>query len=554
MTANAVKLRRFHGGLHLPPNKHQSTRLPIAPAPVPKRLILPLQQHIGEPAEVLVQVGERVRKGQVIARASGYVSVPVHASSSGTVTEIGDHPVLHPSGLSAPCVVIDTDGKDEWTELPEPTPDYTALDPSALRNRVRDAGIVGLGGAGFPSFIKLNPGAGKAVDTLVLNGAECEPYISCDDMLMRERPEQVIRGAQIMRHALHAARCLIGIEDNKPEACAALRQALEQIDDPLIDVVVVPTIYPTGGEKQLIRILTGKEVPSNGLPLDIGVVCHNVATAATVYAALHEAKPLISRVVTVTGGGVAEPRNLEVRIGTPVRELIEYCGGYTDVKRLVLGGPMMGFTLLSDEVPITKTGNCVLAATAQESPEPPPPMPCIRCGSCAEVCPAQLLPQQLYWHSRSKEFDKVQDYHLFDCIECGCCAYVCPSHIPLVQYYRFAKTEIWAQEREKRKAEQARRRHEFHTARLEREKAEREARMRKKKAALKKDDGADDGRKAAIDAAMKRVREKQAKGDAEPRNTDNLTEDQRKKIAEVDERRRRAAQAGETAPMDNDNG
>ncbi|MEJ2382747.1 MAG: electron transport complex subunit RsxC [Gammaproteobacteria bacterium] len=554
MTANAVILRRFHGGLHLPSNKHQSTGLHIARAPVPKRLILPLQQHIGEPAEALVEVGERVLKGQVVARASGYVSVPVHASSSGTVAEIGDHPVPHPSGLSAPCIVIDTDGEDEWTQLPEPTPDYTALDPSALRNRVRDAGIVGLGGAGFPSFIKLNPGAGKAVDTLVLNGAECEPYISCDDMLMREHPEQIIRGAQIMRHALHAGRCLIGIEDNKPEAAAALREALKQIDDPTINVVVVPTIYPTGGEKQLIRVLTGKEVPSNGLPLDIGVVCHNVATAAAVYAALHEATPLISRIVTVTGGGVGEPRNLEVRIGTPVRELIEYCGGYTDVKRLVLGGPMMGFTLLSDDVPITKTSNCILAATLKESPEPPPPMPCIRCGSCAEVCPAQLLPQQLYWHSRSKEFDKVQDYHLFDCIECGCCAYVCPSHIPLVHYYRFAKTEIWAQEREKRKAEQARRRHEFHTARLEREKAEREARMRKKKAALKKDDGADDSKKAAIDAAMQRVREKQAKASAEPRNTDSLTEDQRRKIAEVDERRRRGAQAGEAAPVDNDNG
>jgi electron transport complex protein RnfC len=545
MTAKPYRLWHFNGGLHLPAHKAESTRLPIAAAKLSKRLVLPLQQHIGIPAEPVVEVGDAVLKGQMIARATEYVSVPIHAPSSGVVVGIRDELIPHPSGLAAPCIVIETDGKDEWVDLPEPR-DYRELDPSALRNRIREAGIVGLGGAGFPTFIKLNPGTHKVVDTLVLNAAECEPYITCDDMLMRERPEQIIRGAQIMAHALHAHECIIGIEDNKPQAYEALLGALGGIDDDRIHVVRVPTIYPTGGEKQLIKILIGKEVPSNGLPLDVGVVCHNVATAAAVDDALQHSQPLISRIVTITGGGVKEPRNLEVLIGTPIRDLTEECGGYADdAKRLIMGGPMMGFTLSTDLLPVIKTTNCILVANTSEAPDPPPAMPCIRCGACSEVCPAQLLPQQLYWHSRAKEFDKVQDYNLFDCIECGCCAYVCPSHIPLVQYYRYAKTEIWAQEREKQKSDLARRRHEFHVARLEREKTEREERMRQKKAALKKTAGTEateDPKKAAIQAALERARAKQAGAAAEPRNVDNLTDAQKQQIEEVDRRRARPDQ------------
>lgn len=519
MTAYEPHLRRFHGGLRLDPRKGQSTNRPLARIPLPDRLILPLQQHIGDPAEPLVEIGDPVKKGQMIARAAGYVSVPVHASSSGTVTDIGDFPVPHPSGLTAPCIVIDTDGGDEWVEQVGHPLDYRKMDPSALRNRIREAGIVGLGGAGFPSFIKLNPGAHPHIDYLILNGAECEPYISCDDMLMRERPQEIIRGLQIMRHALRAAECIIGIEDNKLEAYTALAEAIRQENDPSIHVVHVPTMYPAGGEKQLIQVLTGREVPSNGLPLDIGAVCHNVATAAAVYDALLDSRPLISRIVTVTGGGVAQPRNMEVPFGTSIRELIEHCGGYTDkVHRLIIGGPMMGFTLGSDDAPVTKTTNCVLAADATEAPDPKPALPCIRCGACAEACPASLLPQQLYWYAHSKDFDKVQDYHLFDCIECGCCAYVCPSHIPLVQYFRFAKTEIWAQERDKQKADLARRRHEFHLERLEREKREREQRSRKKKAALKDETqtDSDQRKKEAIEAAVKRAQAKKAGTQARP--------------------------------------
>ena len=514
MKIDPDNLHRFDGGLRLAGQKQASLDRPLAKVPLPTRLYLPVQQHIGTAAEPCVETGDTVRKGQVLAFADGYVSVPLHAPTSGTIVEISDHPVPHPSGLAAPCIVLEPDGEERWLDRPAPDPDYRSLNPSALRNRVREAGIVGLGGAGFPSFIKLNPGTRRKVELLVLNGAECEPHITCDDALMRARPEEVIEGAEIMRHALAAEGCVIGIEDNKPEAIAALKRALAAHPDTAIQVVAVPSRYPAGGEKQLIQVLTGQEVPSHGLPLDIGIVCHNVATAAAVYRALSHAEPFTGRIVTVTGAGVREPRNVEVTIGTPFRDVIEFCGGYSDdVKRLIMGGPMMGFTLDSDQVPVIKTTNCILVAGHAEAADPLPALPCIRCGACVDVCPARLLPQQLYWYSKARDFDKTQDYHLFDCIECGCCAHVCPSHIPLVQYFRFAKTEIWSQEREKRKADHARLRHEFHLQRLEREKREREARMKKKKQALKSNADADpaaDPKKAAIEAALARVKAKQA--------------------------------------------
>ncbi|HEY9148543.1 MAG TPA: electron transport complex subunit RsxC [Gammaproteobacteria bacterium] len=530
------QLHDFPGGLHLPGHKALSTGQPIARAPIPKRLLIPLQQHIGSPAKALVAVGDKVLTGQMLARPEGYVSAPVHASSSGTVVAIEEHPVPHPSGLSAPCFVIETDGEDRWVER-ECHPDYTNLEPSELRNIIRDAGIVGLGGAGFPAFIKLNPGARTEIDTLILNGAECEPYISCDDMLMREHPDQVILGARIMRHALHARQCLIGIEDNKPETIAAVRAALQHLDEKGIEVVVVPTRYPTGGEKQLIRVLTGKEVPSQGLPIDIGIVCHNVATAASIYRAVELGEPLISRIVTVTGHAAARPQNLHVRIGTPIRDVVQAAGGSTNtLHELIMGGPMMGFALEGESLPTTKTTNCLLLATEEDIPPRGAVNPCIRCGECAQVCPALLLPQQLYWHARAKDFDKAQDYSLFDCIECGCCAYVCPSNLPLVQYYRFAKTEIWAQEREKRAADKARERHEFRQFRIEREKAEKAARHKAKAKAVKKDSSAED-KKAAIQAAMERAKAKREAAEVKPKNTENLTEAQRKQIEEAEARR-----------------
>jgi len=495
-----MELHHFHGGIHLEDHKQDSTTLPVAPAALPRKLYLPLHQHIGEPAEVMVAPGDRVLKGQMVARANAYVSAPLHASSSGTVIAIEDCVVPHASGLSAACIVIETDDEDRWCEL-KPVNDYRAMGLSELRNRVRQAGIVGLGGAAFPTAVKFNPGPQRRVDTLIINGAECEPYISCDDMLMRERPEEIIAGIHIVMHAVGAERCLVGIEDNKPEAFVAIRVAARSSS--AIQVVKIPTRYPTGGEKQLIQVLTGREVPSQGLPVDIGALCVNVGTAASVHRAINLGEPLISRYVTISGAGIRKPRNLEARIGTPVGELIEQCGGLVmDNPRLVMGGPMMGFEMPSDSVPVIKATNCVLV-TAHE-PEPHP-QPCIRCGRCAEICPAQLLPQQLYWHAHARNFDKLKDYNLFDCIECGCCAYVCPSSLPLVHYYRYAKTEILERERDKRQADVARRRTEYRRFRLEREKQEREARHAAKKAALKSGVPSAD---EALTAAQQRVQEK----------------------------------------------
>ncbi len=559
------KVWNFPGGLKLNGHKQMSAGSAIETAAIPRQLILPLAQHIGAPAKPLVEVGDYVYRGQTIAAPDGYVSMPIHASSSGTVVAIEARPVPHPSGLTAECIVIETDGKDAPLPTPElqAHPDYRQLDPSHLRNLVRQAGVVGLGGAAFPSFIKLNPGPGAQVDALILNGAECEPYITCDQVLMREQADDIVKGAQLIMHAVQAPQCLIGVEDNKPESIQALEQAIARLDDARIKVVVVPTRYPQGGEKQLVQALTGREVPSEGLPLDIGIVCHNVGTAATVWRAVTQGQPLISRVMTITGGAVRQPRNFEVRIGTPVSELLAQAGGtHSEPARLIMGGPMMGFALSSTEVPVVKATNCILATSQQEIAPPEAAMPCIRCGECATVCPAGLLPQQLYWHARARDFDKTQDYKLFDCIECGCCAQVCPSHIPLVQYYRYAKTEIWEAEREKRKSNQARERHEFRQERLEREEAEKQARLAAKKAAIKKDDDkaqAPDPVAEAIARAKQRKAEQQVAADAQPMdkpkaakvdNVDDLIAQAKAKAAAKKAASAKKEDAVEAAPVD----
>ena len=521
MSLNSRHLWHFHGGLKLPSNKAISTSKPITKALLPKRLVIPVRQHIGEAGKLQVEVGDYVLKGQVLTRASSYVSAPIHAPSSGKVVEIDELPAPHPSGLNALSVVIETDGEDKWIEL-TPLHHPNTKSPTELRQLIRQAGIVGLGGATFPTAVKVNVGPQADIETLIINGAECEPSISCDDMLMRSYAREVVSGCGLIQYIVSAKHCLIAVEDNKPEAIAALHAIITEKALHTIEVVTIPTIYPTGGEKQLIKVLTHKEVPSDGFPSDIGVLVQNVGTAVAVHKAIRLGEPLISRIVTITGEGVLQPQNMQALIGTSMSELIEQSGGYhKDAAKLIMGGPMMGFTLQTDHLPITKGCNCLLVEnTAEQTAEA---MPCIRCGACATVCPAQLLPQQLYWHASSKNFDQVQDYHLFDCIECGCCNYVCPSQIPLVQYYRFAKTEIWNMERDRIKSDHARIRHDFRQERLDREKKERDEKLRKKKellakkkladAAAKESDGKTteiDPKKAAIEAAMQRVKEKKA--------------------------------------------
>lgn len=491
----------------MPPRKRVSTAVPLAIAGIPDVLVHPLSQHVGAPAEPVVAPGDKVLRGQPVARATGYVGSPVHAASSGTVIEIGPRPVPHPSGLSADCVVIRTDGEDRPYTGYDPLTNYETLNAPALRARVRECGIVGLGGAAFPTSVKLNVGVG--LKSLILNGAECEPYISCDDMLLRHRADEVIAGAQVMLHALEIRHCCVAIEEDKPEALEALTAAVAKTGDPRIELVPVPAVYPEGGERQLIQVLTGKEVPADGIPADVGYLCQNVGTAASVARAVLQGEPLISRVVTVTGTGVERPGNLEVRLGTPISHVVEECGGYTESARhLIMGGAMMGFPLEHDEMPVIKATNCLLIGSAAEIPARGPASPCIRCGDCAKSCPASLLPQQLQWYVKAGDFEQVEELNLYDCIECGCCDLVCPSHIPLTQYFRYAKTEIWARKREREQSDHARERFEARKVRIEIAEQERKRRLAAKTRALGKAGKDETARKAMIDEVMKRVREK----------------------------------------------
>ncbi len=478
------KLWPFNGGVHLPTHRQESSTAPLSIAPLPQKLIYPLARRNGRNAKSLVVPGERVLKGQVIIPADGTMNPPVHAASSGWVSGIEQRLLPHPSGFSGSCVVIDGDGMDEAVAF-QGVSNYAAMESDDLRGKIHAAGIVGLGGAGFPTAIKINPPRQFNVEILVLNGAECEPYISCDDSLLRHYAHEVLGGALIFMHILRVARCLLAVEEDMPEAIAALELAKAEAGYGHIEIVAIPAIYPTGGEKQLIKVLTGREVPADGIPAQVGVVCHNVATAAAVHKAITAGEPLISRIVTVTGQGVRKPQNLLTRIGTPISELVEQCGGYTDsAQRLIMGGPMMGFALASDDVPISKSTNCILVAGQAEVVGEKTPMPCIRCGACATVCPVNLLPQQLYWYSRASNLERVMDYRLPDCIECGCCDVVCPSHIPLVQYFRAAKSKMAEKEKERLKADHARMRYEARVARKAQEQLEKAESARRKKELL----------------------------------------------------------------------
>lgn len=471
----------FHGGVKPPYHKSESAREPIANVPLPERLILPLHQAVGGIPYPLVEAGQKVFKGQRIGAAEGSVSSAVHAPTSGTVLAVAPRQTAHPSGLSTVSVIIEPDGLDLWGPR-EPIP-WQTMDPDEVRDALRDMGLVGLGGAVFPSHLKLKASK-DGLDTLIINGAECEPFITCDDLLMRERADRVIRGASIIQHMLAAKRVLIGIEDNKPEAIATMRGTIEAAAESTIEVVAIPTRYPAGGAKQLIRVLTGIEVPHGRRSTDYGVQCFNTGTACAIANAVERGEPLISRILTVAGN-VEHARNYEVLFGTPMDHVAKLSGIKPDTDRFIMGGPMMGFLMPAFDVPVVKATNCILVGSPALFPAPEPEMPCIRCGECARACPADLQPFELYWNARAHNFGKAQEYHLFDCIECGCCAYVCPSHIPLVDYYRFAKSEIWASERQKNASDSARVRFEFRNERIERDKQEKAARLAARTAAAR---------------------------------------------------------------------
>jgi len=490
------RLHSFPGGLRLETYKSLTDGVPAEQQPLPERLFLPLQQHIGIPAEPIIRIGDPVLKGQVIARANGYVSVPVHASTSGKIIDIGEYPVPHPSEMRAPSIVIETDGADQWCEI-RPTREFAMLDPQELQAVIWECGVSGLGGAGFPAHVKLREGVDNAVDTLIINGIECEPYITCDARLIQEKAEYVVAGTRMIRHALQAQRCVIALEDDMP----ASYQALEKLVGDDIELITVPARYPAGGEKQLIQVITGKTVASGGLPIHIGVVMHNVATAAAVYRAVTRGEPVVSRYVTITGV-VKRPRNLQVLLGTPVRDCLSNCG-LTDYDRcrIILGGPMMGMHVRNPDIPITKTTNCIFL---QHSEPGQHALACIHCGRCAEVCPVQLQPQQLYQYARVDNFQAAHSSHLFDCIECGLCAYVCPSHIPLVQYFRYAKSKVDEEDRSERGAEHALARFLAKNARVEQQ---RTARLRQLPA-VEAADLALAEKRAYIEAAVERSKRK----------------------------------------------
>lgn len=541
----------FHGGIHPAENKDQSLRGQIRNAGIPAQLVLPLSQHIGAPSRPLVQVGERVLKGQMIAEAGGYVSVPLHAPSSGTIAAIEERPIPHPSGLTAPCIVIDCDGHDEWIAH-QGVADFRDCAATELLELIRAAGIAGMGGAGFPAAVKLAGKPGATISTLIINGTECEPYITADDILMQEQAAEILEGVAILRHILRPEEVLLGVEDNKPKAIAALQAAAAGTD---VEVVTFPTKYPSGGEKQLIEILTGKQVPSGGLPADIGIVCQNVGTAVAVADAILRGRPLISRITTVTGEAVAEPGNFEVLLGTPIQHLLDLAGFQPErCERLVMGGPMMGSTLPGPQVPVVKTSNCLLVPSVTELPAPPPAQPCIRCGLCAEACPASLLPQQLYWFARGKETEKLEHHNLFDCIECGACSWVCPSNIPLVQYYRASKADILQQRRDHEKAEQARLRFEARQARMAREEEERELKRAARKQAAEKRaelvaaEGGEDPIQAAIERAKAKKAAQQTAGAPDPSPT-SAVDALRQKLAKSEQRLAQGLAAGEDAKI-----
>lgn len=530
------RLWDFEGGIHPPEMKTQSNGTPLRQLPLPAQFILPLKQHIGNEGEICVRPGDAVLRGQALTFGNGRM-LPIHAPSSGTVSKIAPHMTAHPSALAEMCIFITPDGEDRWIDK-QTLSDYRSLDRQEVVRRVHQAGVAGLGGAGFPTATKLKGGL-RGVNTLIINAAECEPYITADDRLMQDCAAEVLEGCRILAWTLQAERTLIGIEDNKPEAIAALKAALGSARD--MEIRVIPTKYPSGGAKQLTKILTGKEVPHGGRSTDIGVLMQNVGTAYAVKRAIIDGEPLTERVITLTGESVRQPGNVWGRLGTPISHLLHHADFAPGAEQMVvMGGPLMGFTLPTLDVPVVKITNCILAPAASEMGQNEPEQGCIRCSACADACPAALLPQQLYWYSRGGDHDKAREHNIADCIECGACAYVCPSNIPLVQYYRQEKAEIQAIDLEAERTALAKARFEARQQRLEREKAAREAKHQQAKRSVATTDA------DALNAARERVKAKQAAA-AAPLDDDAAAAQRAARQAEA--RARQAEQQASSEPL-----
>jgi electron transport complex protein RnfC len=492
---NILNKLSFHGGIKPQGNKNISTKSPIKKISIPNLLILPIRQSVGKAPKLIVKPGDYVLKGQQLAKPSNNLSVGIHAPTSGYIKKIAMYSVPHPSMLKEECIFIEPDHKDLWTE--RKAIDHKSLKLDEALEQLRQNGVVGMGGATFPTHIK----ASSKIETLIINAAECEPFITCDDMSLREKTEDFLAGVDIAIHILGATKAVIGIEDNKQKAINALQIKNK---NPKIEIKVIPTVYPSGDEKRLLFLVSGLKIKKMDRPSNHGFQIFNVGTIISIARLFIYGEPVISRIVTFTGY-LRQPRNFDALIGTPIKHFLADCVIEKNYDRIIMGGPMMGYELENSEIPVTKAMNCILITKDEAIEKGSSIMPCIRCSRCVEVCPAELQPQELFWFSKSKQFEKTLDYKLFDCIECGCCSYVCPSNIPLVSYYRFAKSEIRMEEISGERADIARDRNEFRLYRLEREKIERAERNAQRRAQIPDAEKKKliEEKKAAIDMALK---------------------------------------------------